>query len=177
MPQKIISLLDGCPEVNLYYFREYKFAGDIQYLQSIRSGAITEESLIALSYKAMAQFYASRLAAMVGGSYDAIVMAPSSRNDAEPYFEALKQTAAIDCTSRFSRTNTARAGESTTTLTDLLQAIEYEREGDESELKSLLIVDDVFSSGKTVRALVSKLRDAGLQPDCRIVVAVPLLVE
>ncbi len=91
MPQKIISLLDGCPEVNLYYFREYKFAGDIQYLQSIRSGAITEESLIALSYKAMAQFYASRLAAMVGGSYDAIVMAPSSRNDAEPYFEALKQ--------------------------------------------------------------------------------------
>lgn len=41
----------------------------------------------------------------------------------------------------------------------------------------VVIMDDVYASGKTVAATWARLLDAGLQPDVEVVVAAPLLVQ
>ncbi len=176
MPSKNLHISDV--EFTLYYLAEYDNAGAIQYLQSIRSvGCAFETSGTAAEYKAMKDVNADRLFALAKGNYDAIVMAPSSRMDAQPYFEKLLICGGTDCTSRFSKSSNLSAGVASTTSQALADALDYAAVGDESGFDSILLVDDIFNTGKTIVALISKLRDAGLRNDCKITVAVPLLIE
>jgi predicted amidophosphoribosyltransferase len=50
----------------------------------------------------------------------------------------------------------------------------YAPGNDEENFSSILIVDDVFSRGRTATALVRKLREAGLPISSPITVACPL---
>jgi hypoxanthine phosphoribosyltransferase len=55
-------------------------------------------------------------------------------------------------------------------------ALSYEPHTPLGDPTWLLVVDDVFNDGKTVAAMISRLRDDGLSPETTTTVAVALYV-
>ena len=49
----------------------------------------------------------------------------------------------------------------------------YDARGDEVCLRSVLIVDDTFNTGRTVAAVITRLIEAGTSDECSFAVAVP----
>jgi len=165
-----------------------KYAGGQQcdglmYLQGIRSGTLAavsstgdpENTAAARTYKAMLWKHTLQLATETEITPSAIASPPSRfPQHAFPYRAAFtkKFKVAVDLTERFSRSANVFSGEDAN-LEDIVAALSYKAEGDESKLDSLLIVDDVFSRGRTAAAMIIKLQAAGF-PSCPITVVFPL---
>jgi len=109
-------------------------------------------------------------------SVDAVVSPPTSfPHPPEPYREAIKKkfAKAVDLTERFTRSCDYSSGEEAA-FDRMMEAVSYTPAGDEPQCRTLVIVDDIVSSGRTAALVVSKVRDAGLPVGARILVAAPL---
>lgn len=170
MPVAQLELPTG-ETLEIVYLRKLPDLGDLIYLHSVRTGRVTEP--VEKLYKTMAPFHAGRLAQSVTPSFDAIVSPPSERADAEVYRNALiGKPGALDLTDRFSRKGNVKAS-TASSIQEVVDEFDYAAQGDESEINSLLIVDESVASGKTVAAVLEHLRRAGLPGDCKIMVAAP----
>jgi hypothetical protein len=174
MPKALFKLPPDF-DVELLYLAKWPNIGDLQYFQSIRSGAITEAHAMAVNYHAMTSKFVAQLSSLIpqDASFDAILMPPSSRRDAVPYKAAVHGRAATDISPLFKRSPGVTSGNTATTMAALTDALSYQSAGDEKTFHSLLIVDESVASGKTIAAIVHHLRAAGLPPDCKITVAAP----
>lgn len=145
-------------------------------LQSLRSGLIRPDGDLAKQYLAMAPFYGRQFAAQLSGAWQAVVAPPSSHDFAKPYLTAiLERTNALDLTQRFTRAGPVRSSaDPPPALAELAESISYAPEADESGIRSLLFIDDVFASGRTLAALLQHLRKSGLPADCTVQAAAPL---
>jgi hypothetical protein len=160
--------------VGFVFLRKYPNLDHMIYLQGVRSGGLDDTSLVAQAYKNMAPIYAGQLAGVVGNlepRFDAVVAPPSKRSDIDVYRNAVvERTGARDLTSGFSRKGKASAA-TASSLNEMIEEFDYAALGGESEIKSLLIVDESVASGKTYAAVLHHLREAGLMRDCKITVA------
>jgi hypothetical protein len=123
---------------------------------------------------------AERLAQIVRtkmSPFDTVFSPPSRRADADVYRGAiLADSRALDLSSRFSRKSKIKAA-TAETLNDLFGEFEYTAAGDEAKIKSLLVVDESFASGRTVATCLRLLRQAGLSTDCTVRAAVAALLS
>lgn len=166
-------------KVSVIFLRQLPDLGELIYLQSIRSGRVDEDSLIARIYRNLLVRFAMLLAAEVKAriSFDAVVSPPSSRTDADPYREAiLRDAKCLDLSPRFSRIGKTRAA-TAKSLEEVFAEFQYKPAGDEGSIKSLLIVDDSVASGSTIAALLHHLRKAGLPSNSVITAAAPALLQ
>jgi hypothetical protein len=170
--------------VYLCKFGPFHGCDDFMYLQGVRTGSITKtsptgdpnDSAWGRLYHTMLWKHVSLLAGEVPGPISAIVSPPSRfPKHAEPYREALKNKFphVTDLTKRFERRANALSGEGAS-LEDISAAMKYRSEGDEVNFSSLLVVDDVFSRGRTAAALILQLREVGLPGNSSVTVAFPL---
>ncbi|MFG1201770.1 phosphoribosyltransferase [Xanthobacter aminoxidans] len=162
--------------VQLVYGAQHPGSGTV-YLQSVRMRKVDEQSGVALCYRSLLSNNAGRLAALVRDQVpeiDAVVSPPSSRQDAVPYREAIlrDRPGTPDLSGDFTRAGKTKAGDSKTTVKDMVDEFQYRSVKDLSGVKSLLIVDESISTGKTVAAVLQHLYANGLPEDCRITVAV-----
>ena len=135
------------------------------------------ENFAAKQYFAMEHFYAARLAGQLNKNWDAVVAPPSSRPWARPYLEAAKSMhPAIDLTPRFTRVGPVRSGDPTTSMDEVIASLAYQARGDESGFATVLCIDDVLASGKTIAAIVHLLRQHGLPSSAVFQVAVALWI-
>lgn len=167
--------------IDLIYLRQFPDLGDMIYLQSVRSGRMDENSDTAQSYRAMAgPRYSIQLADLVANGeadFDAIARAPSSREDGVPYHERVQERLQLkDLTDQFSKSEAIKSAEPDTSPDDVISGISYRATGDESAIRSLLIVDDSIATGSTISAMLHHLERAGLR-DCKVTVAVPALLR
>ncbi|MEZ2406948.1 hypothetical protein AB6806_09045 [Bosea sp. RCC_152_1] len=174
MPVDDFTMTSG--EVVRRVFGEIASDPGAVYLQGIRSGRVKEDSSHGQYYRGMLPFLPSKLVWQLKAetpSYDAVVSAPSSRADTGPYLNAvLAASEAKDLSSRFKRLGKYKARDPDVTLDDMIEEFIYTPAGDEPEFKSLVIVDESSSTGKTFAAMLVHLRLAGLSEDCKITVAV-----
>jgi len=154
------------------------------YLQSIRTRVLAEISptgdpnntAVARTYFALVPLHSRNLAGEIEGPISALVSPPTRRPQLiHPYMAAMKLRfpASVDLTNRFSRSGPMLSGEDAT-LTDVIASLSYVPGKDEATFKSVVITDDVLSRGFTAAALIHRLFEAGVPPDCTITVAVPL---
>jgi len=110
----------------------------------------------------------------------ALIVPPSSRDDARPYAEALLKAgiAIIDLSDCVQRINSSfRAGEAVS-FEDVCSSIKVIQEPPTEPFGSLVVVDDVLSSGRSVAAVVLALRNSGfILQSTEIFVAAVLSVE
>jgi hypothetical protein len=174
MPKDEIKLPTG-ETVNLIYGARHPGRGTT-YLNAVRMGPVDEGSSMAVEYHAMEKFYAPELAAQVEREvpeFDAMVSPPSSRPDANPYREAILRTKSTrDLTPHFSRKGKVQVGHNDTTLEQAIDEMIYARDGAESAITSLLVIDESLASGKTVAAVLDHMRRAGLPKGCKVTVVV-----
>lgn len=160
--------------VSFVFLRKYPNLGDMIYLQSVRSGKLDHTSLVAQSYKSMAKIYARQLARAVVNielRFDAVVVPPSKRSGVDVYRNAVVERLGVrDMTNGFSRKGMASAA-TASSVSEMIEEFDYVAFDGESEIKSLLIVDELVASGKTYAAVLHHLREAGLTRDCKITVA------
>ena len=157
--------------------------GGFSYLQGIRRTLKLicddpENSFAAQGYRVNLPSYVKRLTQLLVSSVDAVVSPPSRYPEqAAPYREAAKAkfSIALDLTDAFSRSKLVLASEGAE-LSEIIQGLCYVSNGVESAISSLLIVEDVFSRGRTSAALLVHLRSAGLPPSCEVQVACPLWI-
>lgn len=161
-------------KADFVYLRKWPELGDMIYLQSMRSGRMKEDSLAARGYKGMARVHAGRLADLVRDKvppFDAVVSPPSKRADADVYRnEIVKGIAVRDLTPGFSRKGKISAG-TASSVAEVVDEFDYQPAGGESDIKSLLIVDESVSSGRTIAAVLDHLRRTGLSNDCIVCIA------
>ncbi len=105
-----------------------------------------------------------------------IVSPPSSRQDAEPYRKAILSAheRVHDITQFFTKQPNVKAIQPTTTLQELIAAIETVAELDLKIFKEVVIVDELFSRGTTIAAMLHHLREAGLPKEAEVLVCAPL---
>lgn len=126
--------------------------------------------------------YASRLvsfAAHFSEPMDVLVSPPSTRPELiVPYRQALskKFPDAIDRTEAFTSDGSVSSTHGAS-YEELLASISYKPFGDESKLNSIVIVNDVLARGRTVAAIIHRLKEAELSPTCSITIACPLWVR
>jgi len=162
--------------------------GDFSYLQGLRSGTLRvissldpEETNCAKMYHAMLPKNLDKFSKIVPTNVDVLLSPPSCYPEhAKPYLEIAKSVSpnAIDLTSAFNRKkNSPKAGAKGTSLEEVISSLEYSPCGKEKYFKSLLIVDDIFSHGKTTYSLLTHLRKAGMTELCAVTIACPLWVK
>ena len=145
------------------------------YLNGVRMGAVKEKDTIAIEYHNMKQIYALRLAnevANMGATFDAVVTPPSSRDDVNVYRNAILRHICARELSGFTRKGAIKAGENGTALADVIDEFEYAPDGQEREIRSLLIIDDIAAKGKTTAAILEHLYRNGMPEDAQIMLAV-----
>jgi hypothetical protein len=157
------------------------------YLQGIRNGvlravpsamAIREASYL----KAVPRIIEDLLTAFSdrGVQHAALVVPPSSRNDARPYADALLKAgiATVDLSGCVKRIDYSfRAGRSLS-FEEVCSSIEVVQSPDASPFDSLIVVDDVLSSGRSVAAVVLALRESGfILESTAVFIAAVLSVE
>lgn len=188
MPSETVGVFtasDGARSIRLAYLcRSDKQSSNsfIQpYFQGIRNGMLLnigrghpENTEIATSYRNMERRYADQLASeLPEQAFDAILSPPSRYNHAAAYRDSARMLAARDITSRFRKEGSTLSGAGGK-LEKILSELSYDAHGDEGCLHSVLIVDDTFCTGRTVAAVITRLLEAGVPPDCSFTVAVPL---
>lgn len=141
------------------------------YLQGIRSGVLQavpsamakhEESYL-MSRPGVIQDLLTAFSDR-GVQHAALVVPPSSRDDARPYADALLEAgiAKVDLSSFVKRIDSSfRAGQSQS-FEEVRSSIEVVQLPNASAFNSLIVVDDVLSSGRSVAAVVIALQESGL---------------
>lgn len=157
------------------------------YLQGIRNGVLRAvPSAMALrkaSYlKVVPRVVEDLLTAFLdrGVKNAALVVPPSSRNDARPYADALLKAdiATVDLSGCVKRIDSSfRAGQSLS-FEEVRSSIEVVQSPEACPFDSLIVVDDVLSSGRSVAAVVLALRESGfILKSTPVFVAAVLSVE
>ena len=157
------------------------------YLQGMRNGVLRAvPSSLALreaSYlKAVPRVIEDLLTAFSdrGVQHAALVVPPSSRNDARPYADALLKAgiATVDLSGCVKRIESSfRAGQSVS-FEEVRSSIEVVKRPEASAFGSLIVVDDVLSSGRSVAAVVLSLQESSfILKSSRIFIAAVLSVE
>lgn len=171
MPIERIALPPSGEEVKLLHVSQHP--EDIaSYFNALRSGyGVDVFKHIAL---AMLPFEGPKIARAVCGwpePFQAMISPPSSRGDAKMLRDEISKVCSIpDLSAQFARKNRIRAADSGT-LDDLVGEFIFKPSGVETSVNSLLIVDELVSTGKTVAAVIHHLRANGLPSECKIVVA------
>ncbi|MDZ7660066.1 hypothetical protein [Fodinibius sp.] len=187
MPQKTVNLDQIQPNlsINLVYLAKYKDGTSLNYLQSIRSGTYEivskenpEDNLFAQSYNNNLPHATKSLAQNLEEyKFDIILRPPSSREDAKPYLEKIKEIRPdikeiSDC---INRTKGSKSGVGNT-FKQYRKSLSYSCESTPNGSIKLLIVDDVFNSGRTVSSILDLLINESFSLD-GVTVACPLLIE
>ena len=141
---------------------------DAYFLQGIRSGVLGALSQIPQREEryrqAMPQIVAALCAALKRRGVDgaAVVVPPSSRNDARPYADALLRQgiAAIDLSDRIERVDSSFRAGGAENLQTVRSSLRVVGRPDFATARILVVVDDILSSGRSIAATVLGLRDA-----------------
>lgn len=160
----------------LYYLEQGPPFTKFAALQGLRSGRMKPNEAGAIEYFSMAWLHAKQLAKEVNGSYDAMVVPPSTHNRSEPYAKELINCCQWNLSGGFSRAGVVRSGDGCS-LGQLWSSVSYKPSGEEGKLRSVLVVDDIFASGKTVAIMVGKLIEAGMSKEAVVSVACPLWIS
>ncbi len=120
------------------------------------------------AYREHESLYAEALAGMVDEDFDAVISPPSVRKYNAAYLAAMKTKVPRDLTGLVDRQSLSHATTNTFILTS---------KPDLSGIRSILVVDDTFSSGRTALKTIFALRAAGLPEDARIGIAVALWIK
>jgi hypothetical protein len=110
----------------------------------------------------------------------ALIVPPSSRNDARPYANALLDAgiASVDLSCCVKRIDSSFRAGATASFEDVCSSIEVVQELQSDSFGSLIVVDDVLSSGRSVAAVVLALLKSGfILNSTEIFVAAVLSVE
>lgn len=150
------------------------------YLQLVRTRSLVRFADV----MAIEENYWSRLpslresfATYVQGEFDLIIDVPSNSGYHRPYLSALlAKRAGLRCVGLLKSTHHHAAPEK---FAALLAACTFVKDHDANlgSHHSVLIVDDVYSTGTTARVTITKLLGAGLPRDASIRVACPLRVS
>jgi hypothetical protein len=157
------------------------------YLQGMRNGVLRAvPSALALreaSYlKAVPRVIEDLLAAFSdrGVPHTALVVPPSSRNDARPYADALLNAgiATVDLSGCVKRIDSSFRASQSVSFEEVRSSIEIVKRPEASPFGSLIVVDDVLSSGRSVAAVVLSLQESSfVLKSSQIFVAAVLSVE
>ncbi len=111
--------------------------------------------------------------------FDFALRPPSSRDDAVPYLNAFidARPHTIDLSSSFARAIGAKKAGENSSFEEVRDALLYTGTKDLSAARSILIVDDIFSEGKTAAAVIDVLRRKGLPSEAKITLFAPLWVR
>lgn len=63
---------------------------------------------------------------------------------------------------------------SANSLASIIREFQYQPDGTENSIKSLLILDDIIGTGRTSLAMLYHLCKAGLSKNCQVTLAAPL---
>lgn len=157
--------------------------GDLRYLHTVRSGSLRRTApSVAGSHDAF--MYYRQLSASVmtvtewarAHSFDAALLAPSTRHDAEPYFAAAfhVQRDCEDLSRFFEKASGLRTG--SLSLSEVLAGISCSL-GSAARFRHVLIVDDVVSDARTVTALTQRLLERGLSPAAGVTILAALRMD
>ena len=178
MPKDQFKLPNGRIVLRIYGVR-HPGPGS-QYLNWVRMGLVKEGSATAIAYHNQKSFFAQCLAREIekeGISFDALVSPPSSRDDIDVYRSAILDRVPARVLSGFTRRGKFKAGDREVTLADMIAEFDYAPNGDERDIRSLLIVDESVADGKTAAALLEHLRRNGLPDEALVVLAVWTVVK
>lgn len=172
MPQAQIELPNG-QKLQIIYVETHGYSR--AYFNSKRWGLRNEDT--ALHYWAMVPTYKGKLAQSIEESrfeFDAIVRAPSNSDDVQPYYDVVsKRWPVHDLSKNITRKGMVKASANETTVEDLTDSeFAYMPDGEEPNLRSVLIIDESCSTGKTIAAVQELLWRAGMPKDARVVAAV-----
>jgi hypothetical protein len=147
-------------------------SGPHYYPQAIRAWPIAKAQELEAQYIKLENIYVARLAAMVPACSAYIFSPPSRFPFAGTYRDGCKNPCSLDISARFrKRDEDIVACNKDTTAEDVYRSIEYSPKGDETLITSILMVDDVVASKKTITALFSHLAEAGMPLNAEITVA------
>ena len=148
--------------------------GPQYYPQAVRAWPKERAEKLRPQYERMEASYADRLASMVRTSPRYVFTPPSRYRFASVYLEACKSKnpGGLDISRRFQRLHSGVvASENNITARDVYRSLAYHSAGDEPDIKSILMVDDVVAGGKTTRATFTHLVEAGMPNDANVTVA------
>lgn len=183
MPKKSVEI-EG-KEIDLFYLVEagdYEVAKELWYPQLERSlSEFNKDNLHFIKIKS--QYYSKllsncqKIAAEIDKEYKAIVACPSNKPFARElksllinYFREME-----DITYHFKKDSKISSGKNQTSEEDVYNSISIDRDIDADQIRSVLIVDDVYGEGKTIRSVVKRLRENGLKESGKIAVVCPLI--
>lgn len=172
MPSDVFTF-EGTQQAKIVYLKKSPDMGWLSALQGLRSKTMKCDSEAAREYKSLTWKYAKQLRAEVQGSFDAMIVPPSTHDRAMPYAQELVECCHVDITKRFKRAHGTRSGDGCS-ITQLMSAVSFSPIGDEANFKKILIVDDIVASGNTVAVIVDKLKSAGMPNQAAVWVACPL---
>lgn len=191
MSQKPIDILlpSRLKSATLYFLAHTTHAEavdfDLQFLHRVRDDRwLLQHSDWATSPEASR--YYSRVAdaslalrkELVGHQFDLIAMAPSRRRDAEPYCAAVKELKpdVRDVTRSFHRLNGRRAGEPAHDFAVIADTA-FAYAASLAAYRSVVLIDDVYSSGKTTAAMLFWLEERGFPSDGTVAMVAPLIAS
>lgn len=133
--------------------------------------------VLAETYEGSKSMFAAMLAKEIAQEIpelDAILVPKSSRDDVQPYLaKVLELKPGLQILSpRMTRKNKVKAI-SATSFASVIREFEYQPDGAEGSIKSLLILDDIVGTGRTSLAMLYHLCKAGLAKDCQVTIATP----
>ena len=180
MPKDQFELPNGRIVLRIYGVR-HPGPGS-QYLNGVRMGLVKVDSAIAIAYHNQKALFAQVLAREIeeGGRQLRCflsVLPPSSRDDIDVYRLAILDRMPARVLSGFTRKGKVKAGDRETTLADMIEEFDYAANGDERDIRSLLILDESVADGKTAAALLEHLRRNGLPDEARVVLALWTVVK
>lgn len=192
---KLVHLPHDCGVVKAPLFALYQAVSEsevtprlpVYYLQGIRSklkgfgNEVVERHRNAYEKQLPALLY--NFVTGVKSAFNAFdfgLMPPSSREDSKPYLGALCAEGLIGRDiSRVVKKDEKLRCSTATSIEEVLAAISIDRiraNVNFESIDSLLIVDDVVASGRTVAAIILRMQEAGLRADANVCIATPLLL-
>lgn len=162
-------------EVRIIFLPD-RFRPTLQHLNNVRTRMVTGDAM-AQAYEGMKSTFAVQLAKEVAQEVptaDTIVVPPSSRSDTQAYLAKILelQPGLRNLSSQMKRKGKIKAIGATSTAS-VVREFEYQPDGKESSIKSLLILDDIVGTGRTSVSMLFYLCRAGLPSDCEITIVTP----
>ncbi len=153
-------------------------AGPIYYLQAIRSVGKKHTDSMLESYDNLKSLTAMKLAQLLQIEFDCILSPPSRYEFASFYKTQFLENgnSKVDISDRITKISSVTSGENEVSIHELYESLSYSQQGDEADWASVLIVDDIYATGKTVGSILARLREAGLHSNAIITVAAPLRI-
>jgi hypothetical protein len=185
---RVVPLVTGSVELAVYSLAPHGYGfpdailSFLQYARELPDGR-PENASRALEYANTQKYHTRKLAdiveqGMAGGHPDAIVELPSTRNFNKPYTAEIRRRFpdARNLPPIVGRHWKVRSAESASFEEVLADTFIISDNDGLDTLKTVLLVDDILGEGKTVAAIVARLREAGLSSTAHIVLAVPLVI-